>query len=137
VAGHDHHGDLNGLKAANEELGHGAGDALLRRAGEVFNSMIDKPAHAARIGGDEFAVILPGTQRADGEAIMQAILDLVDINNQFYGDLPLSLSMRIATGERGERLEAVVKRADLDMLETKRRHYSDAAHDRRRALAVS
>ncbi len=46
--------DLNGLKAANDELGHAAGDQLLRRAGEVLNSAIEKPAHAARIGGDEF-----------------------------------------------------------------------------------
>jgi diguanylate cyclase (GGDEF)-like protein len=129
--------DLNGLKAANDELGHAAGDALLRRAGEVFNSLVDKPAHAARIGGDEFAVILPGTHAADGEMMMQAILDLVEINNQFYSDLALSLSMGIATGEKGERMEAVVKRADFAMLENKRRFYSDIAKDRRRALSAS
>jgi diguanylate cyclase (GGDEF)-like protein len=129
--------DVNGLKAANDELGHAAGDALLRRAGEVFNSLVDKPAHAARIGGDEFAVILPGTSQVDGESIMQAILNLVDINNQFYSDMELSLSMGLATSQPGERLEAVVKRADLAMFEAKRRHYADSTHDRRRALTAS
>ena len=116
--------DLNGLKAANDERGHAAGDALLRRAGEVLNSIVDQPARAARIGGDEFAVILPNVESAEGEAMMKVIFDLVVINNGFYTDLPLSLSMGLATSQRGERLEAAVKRADLAMLEAKREHYT-------------
>ncbi len=124
--------DLNGLKAANDELGHAAGDQLLRRAGEVLNSIVDKPARAARIGGDEFAVILPGVETAEGNAMMKVINDLIVINNEFYTDLPLSLSMGIATSEQGERLEQVVKRADLAMLEAKREHYAEIDNDRRR-----
>ncbi len=89
--------DLNGLKAANDELGHAAGDQLLRRAGEVLNSLIEKPSHAARIGGDEFAILLPETDEVAGEAMIQAIQDLVAINNTFYPDLTLSLSMGSAT----------------------------------------
>jgi diguanylate cyclase (GGDEF)-like protein len=127
--------DLNGLKAANDELGHAAGDALLRRAGEVLNSVIDKPARAARIGGDEFALILPRVEPAEGEAMMKVILDLVAINNEFYTDLPLSLSMGIATSQPGERLEAVVKRADLAMLQAKREHYAQAESERRAVVA--
>jgi diguanylate cyclase (GGDEF)-like protein len=125
--------DLNGLKAANDELGHAAGDALLRRAGEVLNSIVDKPARAARIGGDEFAVILPNLEYSDGAALMKVILDLVVINNEFYTDIPLSLSMGLATSQPAERLEAVVKRADLAMLEAKREHYARADVDRRQA----
>jgi diguanylate cyclase (GGDEF)-like protein len=124
--------DLNGLKVANDELGHAAGDALLRRAGEVFNSLVDRPNTAARIGGDEFAVLLPGTDAAAGEAVLESLNDLVEINNQFYQDMALSLSVGIATSRPGERMEAVVKRADLLMLEAKRAHYADTAHDRRR-----
>ncbi len=124
--------DLNGLKAANDESGHAAGDQLLRRAGEVFNSAIERPAHAARIGGDEFAVLLPETDEAAGEAVMSAIEDLITINNTFYPDHPLSLSMGAATSAPGERLEQVVKRADLAMIAAKRRHYMDLRHDRRR-----
>lgn len=123
--------DLNGLKAANDELGHAAGDALLRRAGEVLNSVVDEPACAARIGGDEFAVIMPSTELAEGEAMMKVILDLVVINNEFYTDLPLSLSMGVSTSEPGERLEAAVKRADLAMLSAKREHYTQAQNERR------
>ena len=126
--------DLNGLKAANDALGHAVGDQLLRRAGEVLNSMVEKPAHAARIGGDEFAVLLPEMDEAAGEAMIQAIQDLVAINNSFYPDLELSLSMGAATSQPGERMESTVKRADMTMLKAKRQHYAGAAHDRRRAL---
>ncbi len=125
--------DLNGLKNANDESGHAAGDALLRRAGEVLNSVIEKPAYACRVGGDEFAILLPETDEVAGEALIQSIQDLIAINNTFYPDLTLSLSMGIATASHGERLEFVVKRADLAMLEAKRQHYFGTEHDRRRS----
>jgi diguanylate cyclase (GGDEF)-like protein len=108
---------------------------LLRRAGEVLNSLIEKPSHAARIGGDEFAVLLPETDEVAGEAMIQTIQDLVAINNTFYPDLTLSLSMGCATAHSGERMEAVVKRADLAMLDAKRLHYMEMQHDRRRQVA--
>jgi diguanylate cyclase (GGDEF)-like protein len=126
--------DLNGLKAINDEFGHAAGDALLRRAGEVLNSVIEKPAHACRIGGDEFAILLPEMDEVAGDAMMQTILDLVAINNSFYPDMVLSLSMGAATARPGERMEAAVKRADLAMLEAKRQHYFETEHDRRRPV---
>ena len=65
----------------------------------------------------------------------KVILDLVAINNEFYTDLPLSLSMGIATSQPGERLEAVVKRADLAMLAAKREHYAQADEERRAGVA--
>ena len=43
--------DVNGLKGVNDQLGHAAGDALLRRAGEVLAKAVEKPFQAARIGG--------------------------------------------------------------------------------------
>ncbi len=68
--------------------------------------------------------------------MIESIGKLIEINNQFYPDLPLSLSIGIATQRPGERLEAVVKRADLRMLDAKREHYSTANNDRRRASLV-
>ncbi|WP_243373490.1 sensor domain-containing diguanylate cyclase [Microvirga solisilvae] len=116
--------DLNGLKMANDQLGHAAGDALLRRAGEVLSKAVDKPRCAARIGGDEFALLLPGTDERDGKLVLESIENLLEVNNQFYTGLPLSFSMGLATSEPGERLEAIVRRADLLMYEAKRAYYA-------------
>src|SRR5580692_7160789 len=69
--------DLNGLKAANDQWGHDAGDALLRRVGEVLNELASKSCHPCRIGGDEFAILMPGAELREGEAMMQAISQLV------------------------------------------------------------
>ena len=128
--------DLNGLKAANDQLGHTAGDALLRRFGEVLTELVEKPSTASRIGGDEFAILMPRADEPDGQSMMGHISRLVEINNQFYGTTTLSLAMGAATGRSGERLEAVVTRADQVMYLAKREYYSAAERDRRREPAA-
>jgi len=116
--------DLNGLKRVNDQLGHAAGDALLRRAGEVLAKAMETPFNAARIGGDEFAILLPGTDERGGATMIETIRQLVELNNQFYPGSPISFSMGMATVQRGERIEAGVQRADLLMYEEKRAHYT-------------
>jgi diguanylate cyclase (GGDEF)-like protein len=125
--------DLNGLKAANDQLGHAVGDALLRRAGEVLSKAVDKPCHAARIGGDEFAILLPATDEREAAAVVENIEKLVEVNNQFYSGPALSFAMGAATGQPGERLEDVARRADLLMYEAKRAFYTEAGCERRQA----
>jgi diguanylate cyclase (GGDEF)-like protein len=125
--------DLNGLKTANDAWGHAVGDALLRRVGEVLNKAVERPSHAARIGGDEFALLLPAVDERGAEAVVENINKLVELNNQFYPGVPLCLSMGAATSRIGERLEDVVKRADLRMLRAKRAHYADVENKRRLA----
>jgi diguanylate cyclase (GGDEF)-like protein len=125
--------DLNGLKATNDELGHAAGDTLLRRAGEVFESLVEKPASVSRIGGDEFAVLLPGADAMVGEVVLASLKELIEINNQFYPDVPLSISTGIATSRPGDRLEQVVKRADMKMLHAKRMYHLRSSGNRRKA----
>jgi diguanylate cyclase (GGDEF)-like protein len=129
--------DMNGLKTANDAWGHAVGDALLRRAGEVLNKAVEKPCHAARIGGDEFAVLLPTVDERGAEMVAENIRKLVELNNQFYPGVPLCLSMGAATSRTGERLEDVIKRADLRMLRAKRAHYAAAEQDREDAARAS
>jgi diguanylate cyclase (GGDEF)-like protein len=115
--------DVNGLKAVNDQLGHAAGDALLRRAGEVLGKAVEKPFQAARIGGDEFMVLLPGADERDGEAVIESIRQLLEVNNQFYSGNPLCFAMGAATAHDGERLEPMLQRADAAMYAEKRAHY--------------
>jgi diguanylate cyclase (GGDEF)-like protein len=129
--------DLNGLKSINDRLGHAAGDALLRRVGEVLNKAIDKPRTAARIGGDEFALLLPATDERQAATLMETIQNLVELNNQFYSAAPLNLSIGAATSLPGERLEEVAKRADAKMYEEKREHYTARETGRRREDAAA
>lgn len=123
--------DVNGLKVANDQFGHAAGDELLRRAGEVLSKLVEEPCHVARIGGDEFAVLMPAHGERDGEEMATAIADLVTLNNQYYSGVPLSFAIGAATSRPGERLEAAVRRADAAMYVQKRAYYADPQRDRR------
>jgi diguanylate cyclase (GGDEF)-like protein len=116
--------DLNGLKEANDQLGHDAGDGLLRRFGEILNGAVSVPNHACRIGGDEFAVLLPGADAKAAATMVATIVELLKINNQFYSTAPLSMSYGVATSEAGETMESVVRRADALMYEDKKAHYA-------------
>jgi diguanylate cyclase (GGDEF)-like protein len=117
--------DLNGLKTTNDQLGHAAGDSLLRRLGEVMNEAVSLPNHAARIGGDEFAIIMPGGDETDVAVMIDNVDKLLKINNQYYSNAPISIAVGAATSTPGEPLEAVVRRADLAMYQDKQAHYDD------------
>jgi diguanylate cyclase (GGDEF)-like protein len=128
--------DVNGLKLANDHFGHAAGDELLRRAGEVLSKLVEAPCQAARIGGDEFAVLMPGRVERDGEEMIETIGGLVTLNNQYYAGFALSFAVGAATSRPGERLEAVVRRADAAMYVQKRAYYADMRRDRRAPAAA-
>jgi diguanylate cyclase (GGDEF)-like protein len=118
--------DMNGLKQANDENGHAAGDGLLRRIGEVLTKAVDRPSVAARIGGDEFAVLMPGIDQRGAEQMKDRITALLELNNQFYGGgqgLQLSLSIGVASCDAGDQIEATLSRADQAMYEEKARFY--------------
>ena len=123
--------DMNGLKAINDEAGHAAGDAMLRRVGEVLAKAVDAPACAARIGGDEFTVVMPATDERGAHSMMDRILSLLELNNQFYPGQPLSLAMGMASAASGEQIEAAVVRADQAMYAEKMRYYQSRGVDRR------
>jgi diguanylate cyclase (GGDEF)-like protein len=76
--------DLNGLKRVNDEGGHAAGDAMLRRAAEVIGKAAGDEGIAARIGGDEFAILLPGIDARGCVQLEERLATLVELNNQFY-----------------------------------------------------
>ena len=123
--------DVNGLKTVNDQFGHAAGDELLRRAGEVLSKAVEAPCCVARIGGDEFVVLMPALHERDGDELALAIDELVALNNQYYTSVALSFAVGAATSRPGERLEAVVRRADAAMYVEKRAYYADPQRERR------
>jgi diguanylate cyclase (GGDEF)-like protein len=125
--------DVNGLKAINDESGHSAGDGLLRRTGEVLAKAVEAPCAIARIGGDEFAVLMPGMDAAAGEKLWDEIQSLVALNNQFYTPVVLELSAGIATSEAGDMLETTVRLADERLLAAKRAYYDHQGRSRRKS----
>lgn len=65
--------DLDGLKEINDTEGHAGGDRALRALGERFRRVLRFGDNAARIGGDEFAVILPNTDPDDVPMLLERI----------------------------------------------------------------
>jgi diguanylate cyclase (GGDEF)-like protein/PAS domain S-box-containing protein len=126
--------DLNGLKPVNDEEGHAAGDALLRRVGEVLSKAVDEPGWPARIGGDEFAVVLPKTDERGAEAVRDRIVSMLELNNQFYAGQSghvLKLAIGLATCGPGDQLDGALQRADRAMYENKASYYRDLGGERR------
>ncbi len=73
-------GDVNGLKLINDSLGHAEGDKLLKAVSEILKTCCRKSDIIARIGGDEFAILLP---RTDSETVQMIVARIVDTCNDY------------------------------------------------------
>lgn len=70
--------DLDGLKRVNDALGHAEGDRMIQSAAEVLSSTIRKSDFAARVGGDEFLVLLPQTSAATATVLASRLVARFD-----------------------------------------------------------
>ncbi len=124
--------DLNGLKRINDEHGHAAGDAVLRRAGEVLTSATaGYPYCVARIGGDEFIALLPGCDERVATGLQERIESMIELNNQFYPGQSLNMAIGIASCASAAQVEAALHAADQAMFTNKTRFYEEAKLERR------
>jgi diguanylate cyclase (GGDEF)-like protein len=112
--------DLDGFKGVNDSLGHPAGDEVLRRVGEILEGsrLADD---CFRIGGDEFAILMPGTD--EDEAGIAATRIAEEIRTAALGEGAISASFGIATS-RDRDGEALLAAADRELLAAKDRLYS-------------
>ncbi|MFP4020062.1 MAG: diguanylate cyclase domain-containing protein [Halanaerobium sp.] len=91
-------GDLNNLKSINDSYGHIMGDRYIKIIGEVIKNTVREEDIVARVGGDEFAVVLPYTDSTKAESVTERILDIVDkINNDLSLPEPLSIALGYET----------------------------------------
>lgn len=70
--------DLNGFKNINDTYGHLVGDLLLRLASQVFLENVRSEDRVGRYGGDEFVVIMPGSDREGAHAVVNRILTALE-----------------------------------------------------------
>jgi diguanylate cyclase (GGDEF)-like protein len=106
------------------------GDKLIRRVAEVLKASVNDGYIIARIGGDEFILIMPDADMDEAKEMMARIQALVEVNNKYYREPELSLSLGAAASEPGLSLEKVITMADNEMYKNKgqfhRRRKEDA-----------
>jgi diguanylate cyclase (GGDEF)-like protein len=115
--------DLDGLKAVNDRFGHQAGDALLRHAAGKITAALRQIDSAARIGGDEFVVLLPATDLAGARNVARRIVTAIRTDAPLIGrrPLPVAASLGVAQWREGWDEKQLLKAADKAMYSAKRR----------------
>jgi len=114
--------DLDHFKDVNDTLGHRVGDQLLQAVGERLTSLLRQSDTVARMGGDEFMVILPEIGRGeDATRIAQKILEAFRRPFVFDGhELHITTSIGIALyPDDGEDVDTLMKNADIAMYRAK------------------
>ena len=112
--------DVDGFKSVNDRHGHLAGDAALEQLGLVLRAGLRAADAAYRIGGDEFALLLPETSAAEARAVIERIAEDLEATGDRAGT-PLRASFGVIVGDAGlTDAERLLREADAAMYEAKR-----------------
>jgi diguanylate cyclase (GGDEF)-like protein len=122
--------DLDDFKHVNDTYGHRAGNVVLREVGQRIAAGVRKPDVAARIGGDEFVVVLYGvTERQQAESVAARLTGEIRKRIQ-VGTRQISVNASIGialSGDNQESAEALLALADQRMYAAKELHEADGA----------
>ncbi len=117
--------DLDHFKQVNDQLGHEAGDQVLKQMGELCRELIHPPHFVGRLGGEEFLLALFNTSLTEAEALIDQMRakyqslfkDL--LNDCGAGRLQMGFSAGITQCHRNDTLKTCIKAADMAMYEAK------------------
>jgi diguanylate cyclase (GGDEF)-like protein/PAS domain S-box-containing protein len=112
-------GDVNGLKMTNDVYGHTMGDLLLQSIGKTLMDCAESNHLVIRWGGDEFMIVMPGSDLKDAEALVKDIKErLADIRISGTIEASISFGMALKT-KPGESTGAILKKAEEMMYQVK------------------
>ena len=128
--------DVNGLKIVNDEIGHAAGDQLIKGAADCMKKVFGNFGKVYRTGGDEFVTIFS----ANDEQLKAIMEDLDNTTDEWSGDLVSSLTLSAGYVTRKEFKEEsildIAKIADKRMYQAKTAYYAKKGVDRRGQAAA-
>ena len=121
--------DLNGLKKANDTLGHEAGDQMIFRLSSILRNSLPRSSVICRWGGDEFAVLLSGIDRTMMDRHMAELIAAGQKYNTDHPELPIhfSLGSALSADHPGASREELFRLADEAMYRDKQIWYSTHA----------
>ena len=111
--------DLDGFKQVNDQLGHQAGDDVLRGVAALLRQCIRAADMASRVGGDEFCLLLAEADTVTTKTVAERVLKGLEAISQAHG-VNVSASFGVATNADGAGPHEVVKAADSAMYRAKR-----------------
>jgi diguanylate cyclase (GGDEF)-like protein len=114
--------DLDHFKQINDTHGHAAGDAVLRHFAALLRGELRKVDTAGRMGGEEFAIILPGADSAAARAFGERLRQRVAETPVMHGGLAIQVTVSIgiaAMTPRDATADAVLVRADRALYRAK------------------
>lgn len=111
--------DLDGFKTYNDTYGHLAGDVVLQKAAEIIRNCIRSTDVACRYGGEEFVVILPGSDGSHARMVAERIRAALE--GYDFPHRGITASIGVASLRDGDSVDSLIARADAACYEAKKR----------------
>lgn len=111
--------DIDKFKTRNDTHGHAAGDEALKVLGAVLSDLSRKGDLAARLGGEEFGLLLPATDPNGAMIVAEQLRSMLSLAD--HGPIALTVSIGVASlDDTNQTWEQLLARADDAMYEAKR-----------------